>query len=176
MACQARHDLNKANAVGHIKSVLVRSEADEGLLLTVRADERVHASSLDIVRLFEGSLNLTLVRVTVNNENKRVHILDLLHGALRGQRVQERLAGIRARQVRSALTRVFRVARQAERLGAVERRRRADLAHTRLTRATLLDDLLGDVRLPRSQVLLVWFAVSILSNRMIVLHELRISI
>ena len=120
MACQARHDLNKANAVGHIKSVLVGSEADEGLLLTVRADERVHSSSLDIVRLLKGSLNLTLVRVTVNNENKRVDILDLLHGALRGQRVQERLAGIRARQVRSALTRVFRVTRQAERLGAVE--------------------------------------------------------
>lgn len=155
MACQTRHDLNEANAVGHIKGVLVRGKADESLLLTVRADERVHPGSLDIVGLLEGSLDLALVRVTVNNENKRVDILDLLHGALRGQWVQERLAGVRARQVRSALTRVFRVARQTERLGAVERRRSADLAHTRLTRATLLDDLLGDVRLPRSHVLLV---------------------
>lgn len=155
MACQTRHDLNEANAVRHIKSVLVRGKADESLLLTVRADERVHPSSLDIIGLLKGSLDLALVRVTVNNENKRVHVLDLLHGALRGQGVQERLARIRARQVRSALTRVFRVTGQTERLGTVERRRRADLAHARLTRATLLDDLLGDLRLPRSQVLLV---------------------
>ena len=157
-------NLDEANAVRHIEGILVRGQTNECLLLAIRANERVHLGSFHIVSLLKSLLDLALVGLTVDNKHERVDVLNLLHGALRRQRVQERLAGIRARQVRSALTRVFRVAGQAKCLGAVERRRRADLAHTRLTRATLLDDLLGDVRLPRSQVLLVWFVVSILSH------------
>ena len=148
-------NLDEANAVRHIEGILVRGQTNECLLLAIRANERVHLGSFHIVSLLESLLDLALVGLTVNNKHERVDVLNLLHGALRVQREQESLAGVRALQVRSTLTRVFRVARQAERLGAVERRRRADLAHTRLTRATLLDDLLRDVGLPRREVLLL---------------------
>ena len=52
-----------------------------------------------------------------------------------------------------ALARVFRVARETQRLGAVERRRGADRTQTLLARLTLLHNLLGDVGLPRSRLL-----------------------
>lgn len=55
--------------------------------------------------------------------------------------------------MRSALARVFRVARETQSLGAVERGRCTDGAHTLLTRGALLDNLLGDVGLPGSRLL-----------------------
>ena len=62
---------------------------------------------------------------------------------------------LEARRMRSALTRVFRVACKTESLGAVERHRGANLAHTLLARITLLDNLLRNVRLASRQV---WLA------------------
>ena len=86
--------------------------------------------------------------------DERVHFLNLLHRALRVKREEERLKSVSALRMRGALARVFRVARKTQRLGAVERRRRAHLAHALLTRVTLLHHLLGDVRLTRGNVLL----------------------
>lgn len=148
-------NLDEANAVRHIEGILVRGQTNECLLLAIRANERVHLGSFHIVSLLESLLDLALVGLTVDNKHERVDILNLLHGALRVQREQESLAGVRALQVRSTLTRVSRVARKTERLRAVERGRSAHLAHTRLTRAALLDDLLRDVGLPRREVLLL---------------------
>ena len=148
-------NLDEANAVRHIEGILVRGQTNECLLLAIRANERVHLGSFHIVSLLESLLDLALVGLTVNNKHERVDVLNLLHGALRVQREQESLAGVRALQVRSTLTRVSRVARKTERLRAVERGRSAHLAHTRLTRAALLDDLLRDVGLPRREVLLL---------------------
>ena len=148
-------NLDEANAVRHIEGILVRGQTNECLLLAIRANERVHLGSFHIVSLLESLLDLALVRLTVDDKYERVHILNLLHGALRVQREQESLAGVRALQVRSTLTRVSRVAHKTESLGTVERGRSAHLAHTRLTRAALLDDLLRDVGLPRREVLLL---------------------
>ena len=148
-------NLDEANAVRHIEGILVRGQTNECLLLAIRANERVHLGSFHIVSLLESLLDLALVGLTVNNKHERVDVLNLLHGALRVQREQESLAGVRALQVRSTLTRVSRVARKTESLGTVERGRSAHLAHTRLTRAALLDDLLRDVGLPRREVLLL---------------------
>ena len=148
-------NLDEANAVRHIEGILVRGQTNECLLLAIRANERVHLGSFHIVSLLESLLDLALVGLTVDNKHERVDILNLLHGALRVQREQESLAGVRALQVRSTLTRVSRVARKTERLRAVERGRSAHLAHTRLTRAALLDDLLRNVGLPRREVLLL---------------------
>ena len=148
-------NLDEANAVRHIEGILVRGQTNECLLLAIRANERVHLCGFHIVSLLESLLDLALVRLTVDDKYERVHILNLLHGALRVQREQESLAGVRALQVRSTLTRVSRVAHKTESLGTVERGRSAHLAHTRLTRAALLDDLLRDVGLPRREVLLL---------------------
>lgn len=148
-------NLDEANAVRHIEGILVRGQTNECLLLAIRANERVHLGSFHIVSLLKSLLDLALVGLTVDNKHERVDVLNLLHGALRVQWEQESLAGVRALQVRSTLTRVSRVARKTERLRAVERGRSAHLAHTRLTRAALLDDLLRDVGLPRREVLLL---------------------
>ena len=147
--------LNETNAVGHVKSILVSSEANKRLLLAVRADEGVDLSSVHIVHLLQGLLNLVLVGLAVHNEHQGVHLLNLLHGALSVEREKKNLVGVSARQVGSALARVFRVARKTEGLRAVERSRGAHLTHTQLTRAALLDNLLGNIRLPRGRNLLV---------------------
>lgn len=160
-----RCDLNETNAVRHVKSILVRSQTDERLLLAVGTDERVHLGSVDVVDLLQRLLNLALVGLAVNNEDKSVHLLNLLHGALSVQREQENLVSVSARRMRGTLARVFRVARKTESLRAVERGRGVHLAHTLLTRATLLHDLLGHVRLPRRQVLLFCVSVSIVVRK-----------
>lgn len=146
--------LNETDAVRHVQGILVRRQTDERFLLAIRTDERVHLRSLNVVNLLEGLLNLALVRLAVNNKDERVHFLNLLHRALRVKREEERLKSVSALRMRGALARVFRVARKTQRLGAVERRRRAHLAHALLTRVTLLHHLLGDVRLTRGNVLL----------------------
>lgn len=116
-------------------------------------DEGVDPNGVHVVRLLQGLLDLTLVRLAVNNEHKSVDLLDLLHRALGVQGEQKHLVRVSARSVGGALARVFRVARETQRLGAVERRRGANRTQALLTRLTLLHNLLGDVGLPRSRLL-----------------------
>ena len=99
--------------------------------------------------------DLVLVCLAVDNENKGVNVLDLLHGALSVEREQQSRVHIEARRVGSALARVFRVARKTEGLGATESRRGAHLAHTLLTGLALLDNLLRNIGLASSRV---WLA------------------
>ena len=49
-------------------------------------DEGVDLGSLNIVQLLNSLLDLTLVRLDVDNEDKGVVLLNLLHGRLRVQR------------------------------------------------------------------------------------------
>lgn len=42
-------------------------------------DESVNLSSLDVVQLLHSILDLTLVGLDVNNENKGIVLLNLLH-------------------------------------------------------------------------------------------------
>ena len=44
-----------------------------------RPDESVHFGSLDIIQLLDGILNLTLVRLDINDEHEGVVLFDLLH-------------------------------------------------------------------------------------------------
>lgn len=147
--------LDEANTVRHVKRVLVRSEADERLLLAIGTDERVDLGRINVVDLLKRLLDLVLVRPAVDNEHKGVDVLDLLHRTLSVEREEKGVVRLEARRVRGALTRVFRVARKTEGLGAVERHRGADLAHTLLAGVTLLDNLLRNVGLASRQV---WLA------------------
>lgn len=135
--------LDEANAVRDVKRIRVRVQADERLLLAIRADQGVNPRSVHVVHLLQGRLDLALVGLAVNNEHERVHVLDLLHRALGGHREQQSVVRVEARRVRRALAGVPRVTRETQRLGAVERHRGAHLAHTLLTRVALLDDLLS---------------------------------
>lgn len=55
-------------------------------------------------------------------------LLDLLHRALRIERILDHLVGVEPRLMRDRLARVLGRPRQLQRLGAVERCRPADLA------------------------------------------------
>ncbi len=54
--------------------------------MAIRSDEGVDFLHLDTVQIFSGGLDLGLVGGEVDNENKGVVVLDLLHGGLSGKR------------------------------------------------------------------------------------------
>lgn len=99
-------------------------------------DEGVELDGLDIVESLESGLNLPLVGLDVDNEDKGVVLLDHLHGALGVERVDDDLGGIEARLTRDAPAGVGRGARELEGLREVEGGAGADLAD--LVRVDLL--------------------------------------
>lgn len=72
---------------------------------------------------------MTLVGLDVDDEDKSVVLLNLLHGALSVERVDDHLVLIETRLVWDRLARVFWRSGELEGLGSVESRRLADLAH-----------------------------------------------
>lgn len=91
-------------------------------------DQRVNLDSIDIIQLLQRLLDLPLVALDVHDKHKSVVLLDLLHRALRVQRVDNHLVVIKARRMRDRLARILGRPRQLQCLGPVERSRRADLA------------------------------------------------
>jgi len=71
---------------------------------------------------------LSLVGFDVDNENKSVVLLNLLHGALSVERVDNDLVFIEAGLMRNRLARVLGVAGELKGLGSVEGGRKTDLA------------------------------------------------
>ena len=57
-------------------------------------DQSVDLDGVDVVLLLQGVLDLALVCLCVDNEDEGVVLLNLLHGALGVERVDEDLAGI----------------------------------------------------------------------------------
>ena len=74
------------------------------------------------------TLHIPLVRLDVDNEDKCIVLLNLLHRTLRVQRVHDDLRRIEARLLRDALARVLGRTRECEGLGPVEGGRCADFA------------------------------------------------
>lgn len=86
--------------VRNVECVVVGRQADVRLLLAIRSeqvhelivfsgirqgnspDESVDLRSLDIVQLLNGILDLTLVRLDINDEHQGVVLLNLLHRGL----------------------------------------------------------------------------------------------
>lgn len=56
------------------------------LLSSLWSDKSVHTLSIDLVKLLNSVLDLSLVGLDVNNENKGVGVLNELHGRLSGER------------------------------------------------------------------------------------------
>ena len=129
---------------GNVEGVGVGGEADESLLAAVGArycqtelsqrlrfglpDQGVDLDGVNVVELLEGLLDLALVGLGVDDENEGVVLLNLLHGALGVERVDDDLGGIEAGLVGDALARILGRARQLERLGLVEGGAKANLA------------------------------------------------
>lgn len=91
-------------------------------------DQGVDLNSVDIVELLEGTLNLGLVGLDVDDEDESIVLLHLLHGALRVERVDDDLVLIEARQVRDRLAGELGIAGKRQSLGLMESGAQADLA------------------------------------------------
>lgn len=91
-------------------------------------DQGVDLDGVDIILLLERILDLPLVRLGVDDEDEGVVLLDLLHGTLGVQRVQEDLVLVDGGLFGDGLARVLGGARQLESLGTMEGRRLPDLA------------------------------------------------
>lgn len=90
-------------------------------------DEGVDLDGINIVHLLDGILDLALVRLDVDNEDEGVVLLDLLHGGLGVQGVNDDPVLVEPRSMVDGLAGVFGLARELEGLGAVESDRGADL-------------------------------------------------
>lgn len=91
-------------------------------------DQGVDLDGVNVVELLEGTLDLSLVGLDVDNEDEGVVLLHLLHGALGVEGVDDDLVLVEARQVRDRLAGELGVAGQRQRLGLVEGGAQADLA------------------------------------------------
>lgn len=83
-------------------------------------DEGVYLDAVHIIQLLQRLLNLPLVGLNIHNEDQSVVLLNLLHRALRVQRVDDDLVLVEARLMRDSLARVLWRARELEGLGPVE--------------------------------------------------------
>jgi hypothetical protein len=90
-------------------------------------DQSVDLDSVNVIELLKSLLDLSLVGLDIDNEDKGVVLLNLLHGALRVERVNDDLVLIESGLVRDRLARVLGSARQLKSLGKVEGSRVADL-------------------------------------------------
>lgn len=90
-------------------------------------DKSVDLDGVDVVELLEGLLDLGLVGLDIDDEDEGVVLLDLLHGALGVERVDDDLVLIQTGLMGNRLAEVLGRARESEGLGAVEGRRGANL-------------------------------------------------
>jgi hypothetical protein len=91
-------------------------------------DEGVDLDGVDIIKLLQSLLDLSLVGLNVYNENQCVVLFDLLHGTLSVERVDDDLVLIETRLRDNRLSEVFGFPGELEGLGSVEGGRQADLA------------------------------------------------
>jgi hypothetical protein len=91
-------------------------------------DEGVDLDGIDVVELLQRLLDLSLVGLDIDDEDEGVVLLNLLHGALGVERVNDDLVLIETRLRRNGLSEILWVAGELEGLRLVEGRRGADLA------------------------------------------------
>merc|ERR1712093_560732 len=111
-----------------IKSINISGQTGEGLLGSIRADKGVDLDGVNIVELLQSLLDLTLVGTDIDDEDESVVLLNLLHGALGVERVDDDLVLIEAWLMGNRLARVFGSSRELEGLRLVEGGRETDLA------------------------------------------------
>jgi len=120
--------LDKAELGGsNVEGIDIGSEASEGLLGAVRADQGVDLDGVDVIELLKSLLDLGLVGLDIDDEDEGVLLLDLLQGTLGVERVDDDLVLIETGLVRNRLARVLGSPRQLKSLGAVEGGRVSDL-------------------------------------------------
>jgi hypothetical protein len=91
-------------------------------------DQGVNLDTVNVVELLKSLLDLALVGLDVDNEDEGVVLLDLLHGGLGVQGVQNNTVEVQSGTVGNGNAGVLGGPRELEGLGAVEGRGGADLA------------------------------------------------
>ena len=109
-------------------------------------DQGVDLGGLDVVELLDGVLDVPLVGLQVDDENKGVVVLNLLHGTLSVERVVDGSELVESGQVGDRLSGVFRSSGKSEGLGSVEGDGCSDLSE-RVGRSALESGLLSGFRL-----------------------------
>ena len=76
-----------SDLVGNVEGVLITSQLNVGLLLSLGGDQGVDLLDLDSVEGLDGLLDLLLVGLLLDYENESVVVLDGLDGRLSAQRM-----------------------------------------------------------------------------------------
>ena len=92
-----------------------------------------YLGDVDVIQLLDSRFDLVLVGLNVADEDKRVVVLDLLHGRLCGQGVFDYVVSIHAVPARSGLARILGSPGRPEGLRPVELHTRPDLLKTRVS-------------------------------------------
>ena len=71
-------------------------------------NQRVDLHTLHIIQLLQRILDLPLIRPHIDNEDKRIVLLNLLHRALRVQRMDDDLVLVQPWLMRNRFARIFR--------------------------------------------------------------------
>lgn len=90
-------------------------------------DQGVDLEGVNVVQLLQGSLDLGLVGLDIDDEDEGVVLLNLLHGRLGVERVDDDLVLVQAGLVVDGLAGVLGVASQTQGLGLAEGGRGPDL-------------------------------------------------
>jgi len=83
-----------SDAGSNLESLLVGSESDISLLLTVGADEGVNSGDLDFVEVLAGALDDWLLCAAVTDEHEGVVLLNGLDGRLTAERELDDTVGV----------------------------------------------------------------------------------
>jgi len=134
------NDLDDADFVGDVESIVVRRQAHVRLLHAIRADERVDFGNVDLVKLLHRLFNLGLVGLKIDDEDEGVVVLDLLHGGFGGERITDDGVGVHAIAVRRRILGELGRPFESQSLGATELDGSSDLLHA--SSETAFDDLL----------------------------------
>merc|ERR1711865_1131375 len=110
--------LDDANTIGYVESIVVLRQVHIGFLLSIGPDEGVDLCALNIVKCLHSLLDFKLARFYVDNENKGVDLLDLLHGRLGGQWVLDNRILVQFGEVLNRLAWVLGLTFGLVRLGA----------------------------------------------------------
>ena len=95
----------------NIQSIDISSQSRKCLLRSIRSDQGVDLHCVDIIQFLQCLLDLSLVGLDIHDEYQCVVLLDLLHGTLGVERVDDDLVGIETGCVRNRLSWVFWSAR-----------------------------------------------------------------
>jgi hypothetical protein len=118
--CADQENLDNTNAVGHVKSIEIFGEPNVRLLQTLWRNQSVDLVTLNGIQFPCRRLDLAFVGLNVNDKAQRVVVFNQLHAGFCRQRVFDDRVLIQCALLRHALSNIFRLSRQLERLGLVK--------------------------------------------------------